>query len=378
MAFTLLNANWTRSGTNKNEFFELCKEVDKNTTYDKLMGPNLRSFGSVTNDTICYKGGMLIPLAGMQAEGMEDIYLEMINSKSPIVAAGGEIFLSNNRAIAEMANLKGLHGSALVKPTEKRDAFIEELVSGTKMTAVVRRSNGYAKIMSIRSDKYKAIPLAILEDVFEGFMDNEVIGKYQVVAWTMDQDTASIQVEFPDIGDDLRVQYPELPEKWFPGVFIKSGTTGYTPVSVEMYYRKENGEPVYAGRAYAKHFAAFDKDNFIKKVQNDIWGKYLQMPEKLSKATQIMVLDVEKCLKAIFSFIKINKVFQKKDTETCRYLDKSWNVALNALNAIKAQRILTVYDVMDVVMEIPSRVTVPEAYKQLLSEACGRAWTYEA
>ncbi len=375
MAFSALHESWSKEGTTKQEFFELCKEVDSKTEYVPVSGPELRSFDNEEAGIMSF-GNSTLREATLDQFGVADVYHENMTTRAPLVAANGEILLTNNRAVAEMANLKGLHGSALVKASKKRDAFVQELVENTKMTAVVRREGAVGKILSIRSDKYKSIPLSIIEDVFNGFMDNDVIYKYKVIGWTMDQDTACLQVEFPDVGDDIKQQYPQLPEKWIPGVFFKSGTTGYTPVSAEMYYRKETGNPVFAGRAFAKHFAAFNKDTFIKKVQNDVWGKYLQMPEKLAAATGILVTDTEKVLKAIFSYIKLNKVFQKKDTETCRYLDKLWETALTVLQAKGGS--ITLYDVMDTVMDLPDRVTVPTAYRDLLSEACGRAWTYES
>lgn len=380
MPASMLNENWSQSGTDKAVFFDLCKKVDENTSYIPVTSPELRSFDCADAANINYGISSVLSKTTLAANGVDDMFDELKASRAPLIAANGEVLFSNNRAVAEIANLRGLHGSALVKPSKKRDAFVTELADGVKMTAVVRRQGAAGKVLSIRSDKYQGIPLKEMEEILYGFLDNDVIGKYKVVGWTMDQDTAEIQLEFPDIGDDIKDMYPNIRDTWYPGVYFKSGTTGYTPVSVEMYYRRVdvNGnvlKPVFAGRAYAKHFAAFNKAAFIKKVQDDIWGRYLQMPDKLNAAANVIVTDNEKILKAMFKFIKLNKVFQKKDTETCRYLDKLWDSAIDQLNNMSAP---TLYDVMIITMDLPSRVTVPAAYAELLSEACGRAWTYEA
>ena len=381
---SMLAENWSQSGTDKAVFFDLCKKVDENTAYIPVTSPELRSFDCADAANLNYGVSTVLSKSTLAAEGVDDIFDELKASKAPLMAANGEVLFSNNRAVAEIANLRGLHGSALVKPSKKRDAFITELADGVKMTAVVRRQGAVGKVLSIRSDKYQAIPLKEMEEILYGFLDNDVIGKYKVIGWEMDQDTAILQLEFPDIGDDIKDMYPDIKDTWYPGVYFKSGTTGYTPVSVEMYYRRvdSNGnisEPVFAGRAYAKHFAAFNKAAFIKKVQDDIWGRYLQMPDKLNAFAQVIYAqaELETIIKKIFSFIKLNKVFQKKDTETCRYLDKLWESALTQAKNIANIQVVTLYDIVNIVMDLPDRITVPAAYADLLRETCGRAWTYD-
>ena len=44
MPASMLNENWSQSGTDKAVFFDLCKKVDENTSYIPVTSPELRSF----------------------------------------------------------------------------------------------------------------------------------------------------------------------------------------------------------------------------------------------------------------------------------------------------------------------------------------------
>lgn len=380
-----LRENFQVSGTEKDEFFALCKELDDVTVYVKATAPELASFLNEQEDGIHYEG-ILAAFTELEnalgdANEAEALYNELLTTKAPVIknpVGSTGAFLSTNKAVAEIAALRGLHGSPINIPTINRDKYVTELAKNLKVTFVCRKANNVARIMSTRSDKFGPICMETLKQVFDGFMSSDWVGSYEEKKWEMTQDEGYIYLEFPGLAANMKAAYPNVPDNWVPGVIFRNGTTGYCTLSATMTYRLENSYNVFeVGNVAAKHFAGFTPEAFIKRMQNECWGLYTRMPEALEKMTQINIEpeDVEATLEKVFKFIRLNKVFQKKDTETCRYLESIRKRALNDCGYIADP---TLYDIITVVMNIAESVSVPDAYKELLKNACGRAWQYEA
>lgn len=362
-----------------------CLEIDKATRYIQSRGVALASYDNydAQNGKVNYLGSQMVDIGQFILNDLDDIIDEVIKDKAPLMSVSGHTdMLCTNRAVAEIANLRGLHGSALTKPSKARDTYIQELGANLPITLVAREEAGVSKVLSVRSDRFRSIPLGIIENVLNGLLESDWIGAYKCAGWNITQDCATLCIEFPDLADALRSKYPQLPNLWIPGIAIKNGTTGYCPLSVEMSYRKEDAAyPITTDRVYAKHFEKFDVANFIKLAQNEIWGKYTWMPDKLAAATAITIApeDFETLIEKLFKFIKLNKVFQKKDTETCRHLERIREHILNSLKIEnQSGRDVSLYFLMTKVMDVPNVVTsIPAAYRELLANACGRAWQFE-
>lgn len=383
----LMEAFCKTGTTDANEFFALCKDIDSHTSYIKVSSPELRSFNEEDEETgtLMYKGTSL-GFSGLEANlndvnEAEALYNELIAVRAPIVCSpNGDAYLATNKAVAEIAALRGLHGSPINVPSLERDAYVDKLARGLDVTFVARKIGDVTRILSTRSSKYGPIPMETLKAVYDGFMSSDWIGSYEVKNWVMTQDEGVLYIEFPELAANMKTAYPNVPDDFIPGVIFHNGTTGYCTLNAEMTYRRQNSDNlIVVGKIAAKHFAGFTPDSYIKRMQNECWGLYTQMPEKLDAATQVTVTDLDAQLEKLFKFIKLNKVFQKKDTETCKYLEK---IRTKALDEIHRQASLvpevTLYDIINVVMSVPENIVVPDAYKELLKESCGRAWQYEA
>lgn len=377
-----LKEEFVFKGTDAKEFFSLCKDMDANTSYIRATSPELSSFKGESENGLSYTGiEVSFPVMEQELGDINEadgLYTELLHSRAPVITLeNGNSFLATNKAIAEIAALRGLHGSPINIASPARDAYVNELARKLKVTLVCRKVNGLRRIMSTRSDKFGPIPMKTIEDVYNGFMSSDWIGSYKVANWYMTQDEGAIYIEFPDLAANMKAAYPNVPDDWVPGVIFKNGTTGYCTLNATMTYHKEGSDVLFeVGHIAAKHYIGFSPDDFIKRMQNECWGLYTRMPEALEKMTQVNVAsdEVEALLEKIYKFIKLNKVFQKKDTETCRYLESIRKRALTDCNCLTNP---TLYDIVNVIMNIPENVTVPMAYQKLLKDACGRAWQYE-
>lgn len=302
-------------------------------------------------------------------------------------------FFCTQEALIGAAKLCKLSGDALSIPSVFRDNYISELIqkrcldSARKrepvpgFTAICIEDSGLYRALQMRSGRYKAIPQETLKDALFELLTSDDYGEGHCLKWYIDHDLSYADMEFPDVLEQLKADYPELPKDFpvIPGIRISTGSTGFNTLKVSMTYRRPGApEPVIMSSVSQKHCETYDREQFITDCHKEIWGRYGELPRKLVELQSESVHSSEVAM-VIMDTIKkigIHKIFMCKSL-TGPALDYAEKISFSAQSTLKSWYTdidhITKCDIALAMMDTVDKITAPESYREPLRAALMKA-----
>lgn len=173
----------------------------------------------------------------------------------------------------------GLGGDFLATNCHERDLLIARcFATDTPRKIVLREYNKTYKIFSILSAKYKPFSQKVLSDIFRA-LPTASLGTPVCRGWEITHTRSRIQVEFPDVADELQKLY-SLPKALIPGIYMETSDTGDSAVKIQATWRI--GASVSLHRTVSRrHIGDFDVNDILTAAQTQIFSEYTKLPETL-------------------------------------------------------------------------------------------------
>lgn len=410
-----ISNSFTKVGKNPEEFFKLLNALDEVTTFDKVFIKDLILCSPYRNedDGIVYKAytdpkpsSKRLPVS--RFERFPTIFKELVKEKNCLLWQGGNspVRICRNKGLRELINALGLSGSAIDNQSPKRDDYVNELIKSNpakrQVTLVCRTESAeeegipnVEKVLSVRTDKYRPIPLSELKEVYDSILSSDM-GEVVCKGWYVDHDIAYIDVEFPDATKEFK-ELCGLDEEIEAGVRLVTSATGYSCFSAIETWRVKSAVSEHA-TVRAKHVGDWSLDNFIEGVRTNIFDRYSELPERLCSLFDVIIVDddllnargikgaeraIDCTIKSVFRQLKLSEVFKTKteDTDRKQYTNRLRALLVDNFSAEMQKAIsegnavtITAYDIALAIMTLPERAKgVPASYVKSLSDRCGKA-----
>ena len=307
-----LSNNWTVSGTDPEVFKELIKKIDAHTHYVYVDFKDV-IVNSLTVDDEGVSAYEIDP-SSVLANGIvlkKPISLNFIENTvghgvMTEACQDGIIFtyrshnhchLVSSNAYATLGQRIALPGTAMLFRSLARDCLIAEHIGHhaglKKAVAVVKESEGVAKIFAFLTTNYIPVPLDIINEITDKLIHESKLGKAECIQWNANHDMVSIDYKFTEYADELSDVYG-LTEKMIPCVRLMTSDVGECSIRATGFWMTENGDKVICDEYAKAHKGSMEKGGIsvseIKKnVEERIFDKYVVFPQRMKALAYVKV-----------------------------------------------------------------------------------------
>lgn len=324
---------------------------------------------------------------------VSDFIEELLAMKdSMFISDGTGMFFVTDESFRDFAKLAKLGGEALKTPSAYRDNYIASLLIDRcncyakkrtpkpAFTAVAFEQCGIKRVMAARSGNYIAIPQSILKKVFLSMMDRDDWGAVECHDWYIDHDISYVDLEFPDVADNILVSYPDMPKlPIVPGVRLSTGSTGLNSLKATMTWRYEgNSYPALLDGVTQKHCNTYEGAAFIERVHETVWDRYGELPEKLAELYTVPVSSNASIISGIagkvIKELALHKIFmQNTEAPKTEKADHCQRIIDYISAGLCYKPNVTAYDIATRFMTVADNVDMPDSYRAPIRNALMKA-----
>lgn len=308
-----LSNSWEVSGTDPEAFRDLIKKIDAHTRYVCVDFKDVIVNSLVTTDDGNISAYEIDPSAVLENGIVEakpvnlDFIENTVGEKIKTEACqDGIIFtyrshnhvhLISSNAYATLGQRIALPGTAMLFRSLARDCLIAEHIGHhatlKKSVAVIKQSEGVAKIFAFLTQSYVPVPLDIINVITDRLISESKLGNAECMQWNANHDMVSIDYKFTEYADELSDIY-ELEEKMTPCVRLMTSDVGECSIRATGFWMTEKGDKIICDEYSRAHKGSAEKGNIsvseIKEnVEEKIFDKYVVFPQRLKALAYVKI-----------------------------------------------------------------------------------------
>lgn len=297
----------------------------------------------------------------LREEDFEEIFDENKNiSLRTVIKVGDEVFFVSKSFIPALAQQLGIGGDLLLYPSVERNEFLAyglKLCEKKKLKLTYREEYGVKKLFDVRTDRYAGIPQSTIARVVDS-LDKSGMGKPVCVNWMVDHERTRIYLEFPEQAVDFSKTLGKE-EILIPGLWVTTSDLGQNALTVYGTWNMDNSVSLHE-TVSRKHCGEFKLDDFLWKIERNIFEEYLHFPEKLIElagkditrmgaSAEINECRVTNAVRLASNQCELARKIGKKKEEEIRQI---------IVDEIDVDMPVTAYDIAISFLELPKRVSV--------------------
>lgn len=207
---------------------------------------------------------------------------ETLNGVKVLFLSEGRVFFPADRVLSKGLVQFGAGGSAMDEPSYERDLYISSLFKNAKKrTFVVREISGVKKLVAILSARYKALPQSALCEIIDALDAKKDFGKMKVYAWSIDNWTSNIYIEYPEKADEIS-EYYRMKDRFVPGLWLQTSDTGDASIKIYPTWRRGTSISFVEKSAVKKvHSGKVNLPDMIADVKRNAFAEYTRLPEAM-------------------------------------------------------------------------------------------------
>lgn len=296
------------SGTNVNKFESLIREIDRRTAHVQrclhnfiivsIKAPELNSDAHVMSGWYLdpanpVNDGRLrsctIPKSVGLSNRMEALLKETIQ-KNPTMLwdiEGKAMWFLSSAATNTMAQRIGVTGNSIREHSLERDLFIAHKFNvEVTSTLIVKQYQQVGKVFSMMSEGYVHIPLYTLCIIYKDLAKESKLGSIICEGWNVTHERVKILFAFKEYAQEISAIY-NLEREMIPCVEMTTSDIGESSFVIRGCWKTSEGAIVYDHTFSRQHRGKFNLDELRREIQNQIYDRYTELPERLLELAAI-------------------------------------------------------------------------------------------
>lgn len=295
------------SGNKVDDFEMLIKEIDRRTVHIQRCLKNfiVVSIKSSQDDNPNEMSGWYldpmnpsnnghlktcsIPKSAEIGKRMEALLEETIQ-RSPTMLwdkQGNAMWFLSAAATNTLAQRIGVTGNSIREHSLERDLYLAKKFNvDVTSTLIVKQYHQVGKVFSMMSEGYVHIPLYTICVIYKDLAGESKLGPMKCEGWNVTHERVKISFAFKEYASVISALY-NLKHEMIPCVEMTTSDIGESSIIVRSYWKTPEGAIVYDHTFSRQHRGKIDPDVIEREIQNQIFDKYTELPERLLELAAI-------------------------------------------------------------------------------------------
>ncbi len=242
------------------------------------------------------------------------------------------------------------------------------------------------KIISVNSDRYGYVPQTVVCEIIDSIVADGIVGKFDVVGFSIDQEFTKIIITFPEIQEEFDKTY-KLPAKLLPGLLIQTSDAAQSSLTVKGIIMTPGGKNyITLQEKPMKHTShnASGVGKFVKDCEKEIFPDFRKLPEALVQAMSMDIGDpkadltnsaeADKNMQLMSEIIKdmTDSMIGRNGHKSRVTASLAKDITEAIMAEINPQIHYTRYDVAMIFLGLPDRIAVQSSVKTSLLTECSQ------
>lgn len=313
------------------------------------------------------------------------IMRELLRTTSLMIRFYSSTYFFSEKSYFTFAQRLGMD-EAMQDASIERDIFISRLMrkNGKEWKLCVREmgegKGRIRKVFAVFTGKYDEIPQSVIADIADDICNRrtEVFGQGELVQWSINHETTTAVIEFPEQAEAIRKTYGI--SGLTPAIRIITGDTGKASLTFQAIWKRGASYTVQDELTLRHQGKKVSKEGIEERVDEKLFPVFSKLPERL---VELMDIDITDGSVPAARFAAENRAavtgFIKMVSKKVRLVD-----AISKKNEMRVRELIeeeldysehyTAYDIIMIFMDLPERLGgLSPAYRKALEKACGRA-----